>query len=63
MLISIGKNTFVNPDEVSAVEQVDGNLWVWVDGKAFLADSDMTNDVFEKIINRETTVPDKWEGR
>ena len=63
MLISIGRNIFVNPNEVSAVEQIDGQLWVWVNGKSFLADEDKIGLVFDEIINKEEVVPDKWAGR
>lgn len=63
MLIPIAPDIFINPLKVSVVEQVQGQLWVYVDGKAYLAKGDV-KEVFDKIQSyHEQYTPDKWEGR
>jgi hypothetical protein len=61
MLIAISKNILVDPAKVSAIEQVEGTIWVWINNKPFIAEG-YPEELIEKI---ETSGETKqfWAGK
>lgn len=62
MLIPIGKNIFIDPNRVSAVEQVEDTLYVFVEGRPFVTDLD-PEELFKRLETNAEPKPDRWVGR
>ena len=61
MLVAISSNTMVEHTAVNAIEQVDGNIWVHINGKVLLADGYPKQLV--ELMKGEERKPDYWAGR
>jgi len=62
MLIAIAKNTLVDPTSVSAVEQVEGVVYVHVNGKMLMADG-FPRDLVDFLNKDKDEHDDFWAGR
>ena len=61
MLVQISTNTMVEHTAVSAIEQIDGNIWVHINGRVLIAEGFPHKLV--SLMKNEERKPDYWAGR